>query len=90
MKFRVPSRQPEQHEPKPEAVPDYPADRPTFAGCICPQPFIGDNGEVYQPHDPNCLVPGHGIVHRRMPPVSVYFQSSRTVGIPSRPRRGIL
>lgn len=89
MKSKFFSRPPEPREPVPEAEPDYPEHIPqAFQGCICPPPFIS-GGEIFYPHSPSCLVPGHGRVHHPMPPVSVYFKDSRTVGIPKSTRRAI-
>jgi hypothetical protein len=89
IKFRVPSRQPEQHEPQPEAHPNYPTYVPQpMLGCICPEPFVVGE-EIFYPHDPCCLVPGHGCGRHRIPPVSVYFRDTRTVGVAKPARRGV-
>ena len=58
-----------------------------LAGCICPPPFV-HNGELHEPHDPSCLVGGHGCFARPLPPLSIYFQDSRTVAVGKGLKRG--
>lgn len=82
------SHPPVERDPQPERDPDYREYEPRpMKGCICPPAFIRD-GEIFQAHNPACLVPGHGMRHRPLPPVSVYFADTRTVGIAKPPRRG--